>query len=143
MTATATIEDQLQTVTSDLAAQAQLLTEASATITTLTGERDALTAEVAKHKSEADAFAADKAAHASSLAEFELAKAAFAAEQAAFETKVQTEAAKVVASTGTRVPANVTAANTAATDPLTIAEFNAKTPHERMEYIKRGGKLTE
>ena len=121
------IEDELaqaRTALADLQrdhqAQAELLTEETTTATSLRGEVELLTAEVETLRSERDTAAADATALRTRVT-------ALQASQADFDTRVQTEVARVVASTGTTLPARVTPAGDATQAADLHAQFAAIT----------------
>lgn len=104
------IEDQLAQARTDLAnlqrdhqAQADLLSEESAAVTSLRGEVETLSAQLDTLTGERDAANGQVTALQTRVTELE-------ASQADFDRKVQTEVARVVASTGTTMPARVTPA---------------------------------
>ncbi|RYD59706.1 MAG: hypothetical protein EOP83_20465, partial [Verrucomicrobiaceae bacterium] len=94
---------QVETLQRDFQAQSELLNEESATVTSLRGEVAILTAEIGTLKAERDSAKAETTAMQSRIADLQ-------ASQADFDTRVQTEVARVVASTGTTFPARVTPA---------------------------------
>ena len=140
-----TIEDELaqaRTQVADLQrdyqAQTELLNEESATVTTLRGEVETLSAQLDTINGERDAANEQVAALQSRITELE-------ASQADFDRRVQTEVARVVASTGTTMPARVTPAgdNQAAVTQATslqdlVAEYtrlvNANKPDEAAAF---------
>ena len=112
------LEDQLaqartqaENLQRDHQAQTELLTEASGNIERLQGEVALLTAEIDTLKSERDTATAEVTTLRSRVTELQTS-------QADFDRRVQTEVARVVASTGTTTPAQVTPAgeSTQATD---------------------------
>lgn len=140
-----TIEDELaqaRTQVADLQrdyqAQTELLNEESATVTTLRGEVETLSAQLDTLNGERDAANEQVAALQSRITDLE-------ASQADFDRRVQTEVARVVASTGTTMPARVTPAgdNQAAVTQATslqdlVAEYtrlvNANKPDEAAAF---------
>ena len=140
-----TIEDELaqaRTQVADLQrdyqAQTELLNEESATVTTLRGEVETLSAQLDTLNGERDAANERVAALQSRITDLE-------ASQADFDRRVQTEVARVVASTGTTMPARVTPAgdNQAAVTQATslqdlVAEYtrlvNASKPDEAAAF---------
>lgn len=95
--------NQVETLQRDYQAQTELLTEESTTVTSLRGELVTLTTEIESLKSERDAASGQLTGLQSRITELQ-------ASQAEFDTRVQTEVARVVASTGTTVPAKITPA---------------------------------
>ncbi len=105
-----TIEDELAQARTDFAnlqrdhqAQADLLSEESAAVTSLRGEVETLSAQLDTLTGERDAANGQVTALQTRVTELQ-------ASQADFDRKVQTEVARVVASTGTTMPARVTPA---------------------------------
>ena len=105
-----TIEDQLseartqvETLTRDHQAQTELLNEASANADSLRGEVELLSAQLDTLTGERDAANEQVTSLQSRIAELQ-------ASQADFDRKLQLEVARVVASTGTTLPARVTPA---------------------------------
>jgi signal peptide peptidase SppA len=122
-----TIEDQLaeartriDTIQRDYQAQAELLNEASTSQDSLRGEVELLTAEIDTLKAERDAARGESTALQSRIADLQ-------ASQADFDKRVQTEVARVVASTGTTLPARVTPAGDATQAADLHAQFAAIT----------------
>ena len=101
---------QVATLQRDYQAQADLLAEASSNLDSLRGEVGTLTAEIDTLKSERDAAKDDATALNTRIADLQAA-------QTDFDTRVQTEVARVVASTGTTLPARVTPAGDAGVMP--------------------------
>ena len=104
------LEDQLaeaRTQVTDLQrnyqAQTDLLTEASTNLDSLRGEVELLSAEIDTLKAERDSAKGDATALQTRVADLQ-------ASQVDFDRRVQTEVARVVASTGTTLPARVTPA---------------------------------
>lgn len=141
------IEDELaqaRTALADLQrdhqAQAELLTEETTTATSLRGEVELLAAEIETLRSERDTATADATAMRTRVT-------ALQASQSDFDTRVQTEVARVVASTGTTLPARVTPAGdaaqaadlhsqfTAITDPAAQTSFWRKLTPEQQALI--------
>jgi septal ring factor EnvC (AmiA/AmiB activator) len=105
-----TVENELAQVRADLAnlqrdhqAQTDLLNEESATVTSLRGEVETLSAQLDTLTGERDAANEQVATLQARITELE-------ASQADFDRKLQLEVARVVASTGTTTPAQVTPA---------------------------------
>ena len=90
----------------DYQAQTQLLNEASANADSLRGEVELLTAEIDTIKAERDTATAEVTTLRTRISDLQ-------SSQADFDTRVQTEVARVVASTGTTLPARVTPAGDA------------------------------
>ena len=111
---------QVENLRRDYAAQGDLLTEASTNLDSLRGEVALLTAEIDTLKSERDAANTNAATLQTRVTELQSA-------QADFDTRVQTEVARVVASTGTMVPARVTPAGDATQAAELHAQFAAIT----------------
>ncbi len=121
------IEDELaqaRTALADLQrdhqAQAELLTEETTTATSLRGEVELLTAEIETLRSERDTATADSTALRTRVTDLQ-------ASQTDFDRRVQVEVARVVASTGTTLPARVTPAGDAAQAAELHAQFTAIT----------------
>ena len=167
---TATLEDQLaqvrtqvETLQRDYQAQTDLLTEASANLDSLRGQTELLAAENDTLKAERDTATANatglqtQSAAAQARADELQAQAAtlqsrvteLQASQADFDTRVQTEVARVVAATGTTLPARVTPAGdqpqaaqlhtqfAAITDPAAQTAFWRKlTPEQQALILK-------
>jgi signal peptide peptidase SppA len=124
---TTALEDQLleaRTQVDDLArdhkAQADLLAEASATQDSLRGEVALLTAELETLKAERDAAKGESTTMQTRIADLQ-------ASQTDFDKRVQIEVARVVASTGTTLPARVTPAGDATQAADLHAQFAAIT----------------
>jgi septal ring factor EnvC (AmiA/AmiB activator) len=122
-----TIEDELAQARTELAnlqrdhqAQTELLNEASAAADSLRGEVELLTAEIDTLKAERDTATTESTALRTRVT-------ALQASQADFDTRVQTEVARVVASTGTTLPARVTPAGDATQAADLHAQFAAIT----------------
>lgn len=120
-----TIEDQFAEATTELtklredfAAQESLAAEASSNLAAVTAELDTAKAELSAAKTR--------------VAELEDAKEDF-------DAKVQTEVARIVASTGTTSAATVTGAS--GNNQVTREEFNAMTPIAAMTFIRNGGTI--
>jgi signal peptide peptidase SppA len=94
---------QVETLTRDHQAQTELLNEASANVDSLRGEVGLLTAEINTLKTERDSVTGESAALQTRITELQ-------ASQTDFDRKLQLEVARVVASTGTTLPARVTPA---------------------------------
>jgi len=94
---------QMETLQRDFKAQADLLAEASTNLDSLRGEVGSLTADLQTARTERDSARAETTSLQTRVSELQ-------ASQADFDTRVQTEVARVVASTGTTVPARVTPA---------------------------------
>ena len=147
---------QLEALQRDHQAQTELLNEASANADSLRGEAELLTAEIETLKAERDTATADAAklqARANELqaqaATLQTRVTELQASQADFDTRVQTEVARVVASTGTTLPARVTPAGdhpqaaqlhaqfAAITDPAAQTAFWRKlTPEQQALILK-------
>ena len=117
-----TIEDELAQARTELAnlqrdhqAQTELLNEASAAADSLRGEVELLTAEIDTLKAERDTATTEASALRTRVT-------ALQASQTDFDTRVQTEVARVVASTGTTLPARVTPAG----DATQAADLHAR-----------------
>ena len=111
---------QVADLTRDHQAQTDLLNEASANVDSLRGEVALLTAEIDTLKAERDAAKGESTALQSRLADLQ-------ASQADFDKRVQIEVARVVASTGTTLPARVTPAGDATQAADLHAQFAAIT----------------
>jgi signal peptide peptidase SppA len=121
------IEDQLAQALAQVAnlqrdfqAQTELLTEATADADSLRGQTAILTAEIDTLKAERDTATGNTTALQTRVTELQTA-------QADFDTRVQTEVARVVASTGTTLPARVTPAGDATQAAELHAQFAAIT----------------
>jgi signal peptide peptidase SppA len=143
------IEDQLAQALAQVAnlqrdyqAQTDLLTEASTGQESLRGQLALLTAEIDTLKAERDTAKGNATALQTRVTELQTA-------QADFDTRVQTEVARVVASTGTTLPARVTPAGdqpqaaelhaqfAAITDPVAQTLFWRKlTPEQQALILK-------
>ena len=117
-----TIEDELAQARTEHAnlqrdhqAQTELLNEASAAADSLRGEVELLTAEIDTLKAERDTATTEASALRTRVT-------ALQASQTDFDTRVQTEVARVVASTGTTLPARVTPAG----DATQAADLHAR-----------------
>ena len=122
-----TIEDQLlaartqvESLQRDHQAQTDLLAEASANQDSLRGEVELLAAEIETLKAERDAARGETTALQSRITGLQ-------ASQADFDRRVQIEVARVVASTGTTLPARVTPAGDATQAADLHAQFAAIT----------------
>ncbi len=104
----------------DLQAQTDLLTESSAEQDSLRGQLALLTAEIDTLNAERDTATGNATALQTRITELQTA-------QADFDTRVQTEVARVVASTGTTLPARVTPAGDATQAAELHAQFAAIT----------------
>lgn len=94
---------QIATLQRDHQAQAELLNEESATVTSLRGEVETLSAQIDTLTGERDSASEQASTLQSRITELE-------ASQRDFDRKLQLEVARVVASTGTTMPARVTPA---------------------------------
>jgi len=126
----------------DYKAQADLLAEASTNLDSLRGEVALLTADIDTLKAERDSANTNATTLQTRVTEFQ-------ASQTDFDTRVQTEVARVVASTGTTLPARVTPAGdqqqaadlhaqfAAITDPTAQTTFWRKlTPEQQALILK-------
>jgi len=133
---------QVETLQRDYQAQADLLTEASTNIGNLQGQLSVLTADLETIRTERDIATAEITTLQSRVTELQSA-------QTDFDTRVQTEVARVVASTGTTLPARVTPAGDATqaadlhaqfatiTDPVAQTVFWRKlTPEQQALILK-------
>ena len=128
---------QVETLQRDYTAQAELLTEASTNLDSLRGEVALLTAELETVRTERDSANAEITTLQARVAELQTAQTDSAAlqsriaelqsAQADFDTRLQTEVARVVASTGTTLPARVTPAGDATQAAELHAQFAAIT----------------
>jgi signal peptide peptidase SppA len=143
-----TIEQELAQVRTDLAnlqrdhqAQTDLLNEESATVTSLRGEVDSLKAQLNTITGERDTATAEVSALRKQVADLQ-------ASQTDFDQRVQKEVARVVASTGTTLPARVTPqgdgqaqGNPTTSVPELVAEYtrlvNANQPKEAAEFYQQ------
>lgn len=135
------VEDQLAAASAELAevresaeAQAASLSESSEQLAAVTAERDQLAAGLEPIKA---ALLAAEAEVEGLRAEVETLKAA----QIEFDAAVQAEAAKIVAQTGTSIPAAV--APSGGSVALTRAEFNALPHAARNDFFRRGGRISD
>ena len=132
---TDTLEDQLaqarsqvETLQRDHQAQTELLTEASANFERLSGEVELLTAEIDTLKAERDTATAEVTTLRKQVTDLQ-------ASQADFDKRVQTEVARIVASTGTTKPAQVTPAGETTQAADLHAQFTAiKDPAEQTAF---------
>ncbi len=111
---------QVETLQRDYQAQADLLAEASTNLDSLRGEVALLTADIDTLRAERDGATTNAAALQTRITELQSA-------QVDFDTRVQTEVARVVASTGTTLPARVTPAGDATQAADLHAQFAAIT----------------
>jgi signal peptide peptidase SppA len=112
----------------DHQAQTELLNEASANLERLRGEVELLSAEIDTLKSERDTATAEVTTLRTRVTELQ-------ASQADFDKRVQTEVARVVASTGTTTPAQVTPAGESTQAADLHAQFAAiKDPAEQTAF---------
>ena len=111
---------QLEALQRDHQAQTELLNEATANADSLRGQLALLTAEIDTLKSERDTATTNSTALQTRVADLQ-------ASQADFDTRVQTEVARVVASTGTTLPTRVTPAGDATQAADLHAQFAAIT----------------
>ena len=111
---------QVEDLTRDHQAQTELLNEASANADSLRGEVELLTAEIDTLKAERDTATAEVTTLRTRVTDLQ-------ASQTDFDTRVQTEVARVVASTGTTLPARVTPAGDATQAADLHAQFAAIT----------------
>ena len=138
-----TIEDELAQARTELAnlqrdhqAQTELLNEASTAADSLRGEVELLTAEIDTLKAERDTATTEASA-------LRTRATALQASQSDFDTRVQTEVARVVASTGTTVPARVTPAGdhspqaSGATIDQLVAEYDRLVTERKPEEAAR------
>ncbi len=138
-----TIEDELAQARTELAnlqrdhqAQTELLNEASTAADSLRGEVELLTAEIDTLKAERDTATTEASA-------LRTRATALQASQTDFDTRVQTEVARVVASTGTTVPARVTPAGdhspqaSGATIDQLVAEYDRLVTERKPEEAAR------
>lgn len=132
------LEDQLaeartqaETLQRDHQAQTELLNEASANLERLRGETDLLKAEVETLKSERDTAKGEVSTLQTRITELQ-------ASQADFDKRVQTEVARVVASTGTTAPVEVTPAGESTQAAELHAQFAAiKDPAEQTAFWRK------
>lgn len=132
---TESLEDQLaqartqvETIQRDHQAQTELLTEASAHAERLTGEVELLTAEIDTLKAERDTACAEVTTLRKQVTDLH-------ASQADFDKRLQIEVARVVASTGTTKPAQVTPAGESTQSADLHAQFTAiKDPAEQTAF---------
>lgn len=135
---TATLEDQLaeartqvETITRDYQAQTELMNETSASLDSLRGEVELLTAEIETLKAERDGSIDQTTAMQARIAELQASKDDF-------EKRVQVEVARVVASTGTTIPANVTPAGDQQKSEELQAQFKAiNDPTEQTAFWRK------
>jgi len=111
---------QVDTLQRDFKAQADLLAEASTNIESLQGQLSVLTADLETVRAERDGARTETTTLQARVTELQ-------ASQADFDTRVQTEVARVVASTGTTLPARVTPAGDATQAADLHAQFAAIT----------------
>ena len=113
---------QVTTLQQDGKAQADLLAEASTNIGNLQGQLSVLSADLESVRAERDSATAERDTATTSATTLQTRVAQLQASQADFDTRVQTEVARVVASTGTTLPARVTPAG----DATQAAELHAQ-----------------
>jgi signal peptide peptidase SppA len=101
---------QVETLQRDYQAQADLLAEASTNLDSLRGEVGTLTTEIETLRGERDSATTEITTLQTRITDLQSA-------QTDFDTRVQTEVARVVASTGTTLPARVTPAGDAGVMP--------------------------
>ena len=111
---------QVTNLTRDHQAQTELLTEASTNLDSLRGQLALFTAEIDTLKAERDAATGETTTLQTRIAEFQ-------ASQTDFDRRLQLEVARVVASTGTTMPARVTPAGDATQAADLHAQFAAIT----------------
>ncbi len=111
---------QVETLQRDNKAQADLLAEASTNIESLQGQLSVLTADLETVRAERNTASGNANTLQTRIAELQVA-------QADFDQRVQTEVARVVASTGTTLPARVTPAGDAPQAAELHAQFAAIT----------------
>ena len=111
---------QVDTLQRDLKAQADLLAEASTNLDSLRGEVGLLTADLETLRAERDGAKTETTTLQTRISGLQ-------ASQADFDTRVQTEVARVVASTGTTLPARVTPLGDATQAAELHAQFAAIT----------------
>ena len=135
---TATLEDQLaeartqvETITRDYQAQTELMNETSASLDSLRGEVGLLTAEIETLKAERDGSIDQTTVMQARITELQASKDDF-------EKRVQVEVARVVASTGTNIPANVTPAGDQQKSEELHAQFKAiNDPTEQTAFWRK------
>jgi len=112
---------QVETLTRDFQAQSDLLNEESATVTSLRGEVEVLSAQLESMTAERDTASAGLAFLQTRITELE-------ASQSDFDRKLQMEVARVAASTGTLMPARVTPAgdSQSPSSPATLDQLVAE-----------------
>ena len=135
---TDTLEDQLaqartqvETLQRDHQAQTELLTETSANLERVRGENELLTAEIGTLKSERDTANAEVTTLRKQVTDLQTS-------QADFDKRVQTEVARVVASTGTTKPAQVTPAGESTQAADLHSQFAAITDPTEQTAFWRG-----
>ena len=111
---------QVTNLTRDHQAQTELLTEASTNLDSLRGQLALFTAEIDTLKAERDAATGETTTLQTRIAELQ-------ASQSDFDRRLQLEVARVVASTGTTMPARVTPAGDATQAADLHAQFAAIT----------------
>jgi len=121
---------QVETLRRDHAAQGDLLTEASANLDSLRGEVATLTADLQTVRTERDSANAEITTLQTRITTLE-------ASQANFDTRLQTEVARVVASTGTTLPARVTPAGDDNTLPQNATLQDLVAQYDRLVTQRR------
>ena len=121
---------QMDTLQRDFKAQADLLAEASTRLDSLRGEVGLLTAEIDTLKSERDTATTNATTLQTRVAQLQ-------ASQADFDTRLQTEVARVVASTGTTLPARVTPAGDDNTLPQNATLQDLVAQYDRLVTQRR------
>ena len=130
----------VETLSRENQTQADMLAEASATIDSLRGENESLTTQVDSLTAERDTASEQVSSLQARITELE-------ASQSDFDKRLQTEVARVVASTGTTVPAQITPAGDTQTpagpasyDQL-VAEYDRlvseRRPEEAAEFFEK------
>ena len=114
------VRTQVDTLQRDNKAQTDLLAEASTNIESLQGQLSVLTADLETVRAERNTASGNANTLQTRIAELQSA-------QTDFDTRVQTEVARVVASTGTTLPAKVTPAGDATQAADLHAQFAAIT----------------
>lgn len=142
---------QITTLQAELAARDELLAEASANVTAAQLERDSAIADRDTARAERDelqAAAAEVAALRESVeaqrAEVEQARQQVESDRQNLNQLVQTEAARIVAATGTTEPVPVTPKGPG-DEPkvMTRASFNQLNVAQQNAFMRSGGKLTD
>jgi signal peptide peptidase SppA len=121
---------QVDSLTRDFQAQTELLTETSTALDALRGEVEILSAQLETLTTERDAATQEAATLSSRITELQ-------ASQVDFDRKLQLEVARVVASTGTTLPARITPAGDSQQAPQASSLNELVAQYEQLVSIAR------